>query len=218
MMVHFDCAECTRVNSIRKCELQQMISNQSPRLRFEVMSMGARYRRIFKEIIVDEHPINRHLLCKICNKAINRGINSVTALRQHWRRHVLKGETPNCDDSYRHWWNAELDMPHGTRQQDMNNFVVPIKVPYSTAYILRGHRPVKVYMQFDNDAELREMEEKKTMKAKKAKLGQPEQENLDDTQPLPPDYDWPGPDCFLSRYEVNFPLVIADSSSTSTSC
>ena len=92
-------------------------------------------------------------------------------------------------------------------------------------------------MQFDNDADLREIE-----KTKKAKLDeqplevtastqepeqdnlndtqplQPEQDALNDTQPLPPDFEPPSPSAGLSRYEINFPLVIANSSSTSTSC
>ena len=234
--MRFHCEDCVRVNAIPKDELQHMIINQSPRLRYEDMSVGARYRKIFNEIIVDGHPLKRHLLCTVCRKVINRGIYSVTPLTQHWHRHVLRGDTPIYDD-LKMAWKVELDMRTGTRQQDMNNFVVPIKLPYSAAHFLSSHRPIKLFMQFDNDADLREIE-----KTKKAKLDeqplevtastqepeqdnlndtqplQPEQDDLNDTQPLRPDFEPPSPSDGLGQYEINFPLVIANSSSTSTSC
>ena len=106
---HFHCDECVRVNAIGKEELQHMITNQSPRLRFEDMSMGARYRKIYREIIVDGHPLKRHVFCKICHKPVNQGNYGSTPLSQHWRRHVLRGETPIYDD-LRKVWKGELDM------------------------------------------------------------------------------------------------------------
>ena len=49
---------------------------------------------------------------------------------------------------------GELDMRTGTREQVMKKFVVPSKLLSSAANVLSAHRPIKLFMQFDNDAEL----------------------------------------------------------------
>ena len=183
--MRFHCDDCVRVNAIPKDELEHMITNQSPRLRFEDMRMGARYRKIYREIIVDGHPLKRHLFCKICRKPINQGIyGSSTPLSQHWRRHVLRGETPIYDDLWK-VWKGELDMRTGTRQEDMNKFVVPIKLPHYAAWALNKNHPIQLFMQIDKDGELEGTDQFPLITSKKAKLDEP-QENLDDTLPLPP--------------------------------
>jgi len=97
---------------------------------------------------------------------------------------VLRGETPIYDDLWK-VWKGELDMRTGTRQEDMNKFVVPIKLPHYAAWALNKNHPIQLFMQIDKDGELEGADQFPFITSKKAKLDEP-QENLDDTLPLPP--------------------------------
>ena len=84
---------------IMKDMLQHLILTNSPRLTFLDLVLGdVPYYQIFRSVAVDGQYIESYLVCNICKKPIRKVDHRVTAIKQHWRMHLRKGDCSISDE------------------------------------------------------------------------------------------------------------------------
>ncbi len=135
-----------RRNSIKKPELQRLLLDKSPRLTYEAMQPGARYRTIYDYVFIDGERVECFLVCKLCRKPITMPAFGISGVKQHYNQHLMKGETPIYDNMTR-MWNGVIDVRSALHQEDMEKFVVPIKLPHEAYIAMQRFRPVQLFME-----------------------------------------------------------------------
>jgi len=223
-------------NMIKKPTLQRLILDKSPRLSYEPMQTGARYRTIYNYVFLDKERLDGFVVCKLCQKPITVPRFGISGVKQHYHHHLIKGECPMYDNLTK-TWNGLIDMRSALHQETMQKFVVPIKLP-PEAYIAMQHfHPVQLFMEISKEVNFDQCPDDGAIPAKKAKTSEETpfvsslkqfaykprvhgEENLptpfnvvslDDTLPLPHDYLFPpSPPSPLP------PLVICESSTSTT--
>jgi len=178
-------AQSNVVHTIKKPALQRLILDKSPRLSFEPMQPGARYRTIYNYVFLDGERQDGFVVCKLCQKPITVPKFGITSVKQHYHQHLMKGECPIYDNLTK-TWNGLIDVRSALHQETMQKFVVPIKLPPEAYLAMQHYRPVQLFMEISKEVNFNQCPDGGSIPAKKAK------ENLidlNDTLPLPPEDD-----------------------------
>ena len=138
------------LNSIKKSALQILILNKSPRLRYEPMQPGARYRTIFNSVFLDGERLDNFVACKICEKPITTSKFGITGMTQHYRIHLTNGQCPFLPSAPK-MWDGKYDVRHMWHQDGVEHFVVPIRLPPEAYTAIERFRSVQLYLDVSKE-------------------------------------------------------------------
>jgi len=133
------------LNSIKKPDLHSLVLSKSPRLTYEPMQPGARYRTIYNFVFLDGKRLDHFVVCKICEKAVTVPSFGISGMMQHYRIHLTNGQCPFLPTAPK-MSDGKYDVRNMWHQDDMEHYVVPIRLPPEAYTAMERFRSVQLFL------------------------------------------------------------------------